>query len=193
MSALDLHNTLFSPEPSYSPHTPSDSRISHTRTISAITVATSSHSHPTEPLLHPSSPSSAAYRDILSRQPAHPDSPRAEWDSSLDGDRVTSIEQRGYWEQSMRRRLRRLRTIKGVLLLLIGECAMTSSRGQPDDGICRCMGCVHFRPLLRRIRRVFDSRPPGCLAVPRHLLPPLTHADHLPRITSAMSPPLYPP
>ncbi|KAA1474093.1 hypothetical protein DENSPDRAFT_840636 [Dentipellis sp. KUC8613] len=131
MSAIDLHNTLFSPEPTFQPRLVPERHGSHTRQQSSLSTTTlqtttSRHSHPTEPLLHSSSFDSYAYQDLLSRQPLHPDGPRAGWDLglNLDGDPVTSREKKGYWEKITRKRLRRLRTIKGVLELLIGAWAL---------------------------------------------------------------------
>ncbi|KAI0310066.1 hypothetical protein OF83DRAFT_917596 [Amylostereum chailletii] len=123
MSALDLHYSIFAPEPSFSPPPSTDSHShQHSRQLSSLsttTVTTSRFSQPTDPLLP--TVDSDAYHDMLSRQPLHPDgrSPRWHSDLRLTGDPITAAEKRGYWERSVRRRLRRLRTVKGTSLLVI--------------------------------------------------------------------------
>ncbi|THH12430.1 hypothetical protein EW146_g7705 [Bondarzewia mesenterica] len=132
MTALDLHHTIFTPEPSFYPTDSFEGNpSSHTRHPSSISTTTlytsvSPYSHPTEPLLSSFGRNTPACYDLLSRQPLHPDGPRAGWDMglNLDGDPVTSYEKKGYWEQRMRSRLRRLRTLKGLLELLIGAWAL---------------------------------------------------------------------
>ncbi|KAI0263181.1 hypothetical protein BC834DRAFT_971467 [Gloeopeniophorella convolvens] len=89
--------------------------------LSMATLTTTSHSHhPSEPLLH-----STAYQEMLARQPLHPDAPHVAWSPDLlfGGDPVPRAEERGYWEMKLRRRLRRLRLLKGVLLSIIGSWA----------------------------------------------------------------------
>ncbi|KAI0043407.1 hypothetical protein FA95DRAFT_1563318 [Auriscalpium vulgare] len=95
--------------------------------MSAITVTTSAaHSHPTEPLLHASTPYASTFHDLLTRQPPHPDTRSPTWDMplSLEGDPVTAHERRGYWERTARKRLRRLRAVDGAILLAIGAWAL---------------------------------------------------------------------
>lgn len=124
MAALYLHNAIFIPEESDPPrgHSP------HTRTISSgtlRTIATShtSHSYTTEPLLQDSSTlASSAYHDMLARQPAHPAGPRTGWDMglALDGQPITTRERKGFWEQTVRRRLKLLKRVKVALELVMG-------------------------------------------------------------------------
>lgn len=125
MAALYLHNAIFIPEESdstrgHSPHT----RTISTGTLRTIATSHTSHSYPTEPLLQDSSTvASSAYHDMLSRQPAHPAGPRTGWDMglSLDGHPMTSRERRRFWEQTVRRRLKLLKTFKVSLELIMGK------------------------------------------------------------------------
>jgi len=125
MAALYLHNAIYTAEHSENNSDSSSSgKARRLRSLSAGTLRTiaSDFSHPTEPLLHSSTSESIAYRDLLSRQPAHPNGPRAGWDIGLDfsGDPTTLRERKIYRERLLRKRLRRLRLGKAVLELVLG-------------------------------------------------------------------------
>jgi len=134
MAALYLHQALFAPEPSVppilspSPHVQLPNRqLSSVSTVTLRTTSHSDHSHPTEALLSPvDTESSAAYLDLLSRQPHHPSSPGSRTDVplNLEGDPMTPGERRSRWERRVRRRLRRLRWTKRTLLVVIGELSV---------------------------------------------------------------------
>lgn len=125
MAALYIHNAIHSMEPSHSPHLPSP----HNRNISTVSsstlrTSTSEYSHPTEPLLHSGTSGSLAYLDLLSHQPVYPHGaePPHSRSISFDGDPNTMRERKGYWERTIRTRLRRLKLWKGLLELVIGAC-----------------------------------------------------------------------
>jgi hypothetical protein len=124
MAALYLHNAIWTPE---HPEDRSSAGFGkpHLRSLSAGTLRTinSDHSHPTEPLLHASTSESIAYRDLLSRQPEHPDGPQAGWNLGLnfEGDPTTIQERKIHQEKSLRRRLRRFRIGKAILEFVFGE------------------------------------------------------------------------
>ena len=149
MAALYLHNAIWSPEqPESAQWTPSSTTTTITatygsnehnnkkqdprppqrprriRSLSAGSLRTvpSDYNHPTEPLLRSGTSESIAYRDLLSRQPPHPDGPQAGWDVglNLDGDPPTVQERRTHRELWLRRRLRRLRMAKATLEVIFG-------------------------------------------------------------------------
>jgi hypothetical protein len=80
------------------------------------------HSHPTEPLLHSNTPESLAYRDLLLSQPLYPDEPGRNLGLSFEGDKTTAQERKGHWEKEVKRKLRWLKLVKGVLEVLFGKC-----------------------------------------------------------------------
>jgi hypothetical protein len=124
MAALYLHNAIHSTETSSSSRSPSSPHNRNISTISSTTLrtSTSEHSHPTEPLLHSGTSESVAYLDLLSRQPVYPHGPQPTHSRSLslDGDPATMRERKGYWERTVKRRLRRLKLWKGSLELVLG-------------------------------------------------------------------------
>ncbi|THV03556.1 hypothetical protein K435DRAFT_791746 [Dendrothele bispora CBS 962.96] len=122
MAALYLHNAIFAQDDSPTPL----STLPHSRSLSSGTVALSVSTHgsyPTEPLL-----SSSVYQHLLSRQPAA-SSDGQQWDMSLsfeDGRPDSSPierERRGYHEQSVRRRLRILKSFKVSLEIIVAVWA----------------------------------------------------------------------
>ncbi|PCH43152.1 hypothetical protein WOLCODRAFT_74244 [Wolfiporia cocos MD-104 SS10] len=134
MAALYLHQALFTPEPSAPPilsqmnpviSSHNDRRLSSISSATLRTASTSDYSHPTESLLDPLSPESAAYLDLLARQPNHPDSPGSPSAGALklDGDPITPNEEKFLWERKVRRKLRRLRWTKRILLMVLSKCA----------------------------------------------------------------------
>ncbi|KIK66255.1 hypothetical protein GYMLUDRAFT_239240 [Collybiopsis luxurians FD-317 M1] len=118
MAALYLHNAIFIPEPS-----DTQDSIPHTRTISLTTLRTitTDKSHPTEPLLHSNNSGSLAYQDLLSMQPGYRDSAVG---LSFDGGRPTLSEKQGYWEKSVKKRLRILKFTGYILELILGIWAL---------------------------------------------------------------------
>ncbi|KAJ3510576.1 hypothetical protein NLJ89_g4594 [Agrocybe chaxingu] len=111
MAAVYLHNALYA----RNPPEPRDSLV-HSRnlsTISSATLLTSTtvHSHPNEPLLHPTAtaPATAAYFEQLSRQPRNPDGTpaRLRWDDrvTLDGGHPPGLGEKGRpWRRGRIRR-----------------------------------------------------------------------------------------
>ncbi|KAI0772414.1 hypothetical protein BD413DRAFT_474121 [Trametes elegans] len=129
-AAVFLHNAIFTtepPPPATLAHRAPNRRVPHDRhlssassTVTLHTTATSEHSHPTEPLIHPGSSASSVYLDILARQPPHPSSPPPRGAGlTLQGDPVTPRERRSLWERSVRKRLKRLRWTARVLIGII--------------------------------------------------------------------------
>ncbi|KAF5376748.1 hypothetical protein D9615_007895 [Tricholomella constricta] len=125
MAALYLHNAIHAPD-----YDPNSSTSPHRRNVSSISNATlqstSEFSHPTEPLLHPSTSESVAYLDLLSRQPTHPSVRRPEWTTSLslDGDPVTPRERKVFRDHSVKMQLRRMSLYKGSLEIMMGAFAV---------------------------------------------------------------------
>lgn len=125
MAALYLHNAVFTPEPSESSRS---SPFPHSRNFSTISGTTlhasgSEHSHPTEPLLHSTTPDSLAYIDLFSGQPTLVDEPGPlEWGThpTLLGDPPTLREKKNIWEKMIRKRLKRLRFLMRSLELIFG-------------------------------------------------------------------------
>ena len=119
MAALHLHNAVFSPP---------DSRLSSSRHIrnlsnlSADETLPSGFSHPTEPLLISSTSESIAYRDLLSRQPNHPDGLEVGQDLGLsfEGDEITPEERKWRQVRQVKRQLRWLKVARGALEVLFG-------------------------------------------------------------------------
>ncbi|KAJ6492815.1 hypothetical protein C8R47DRAFT_422615 [Mycena vitilis] len=129
MAALYLHNSIWVPDAADTPqgHSP------HGRTTSSATLQTlsiSDLSHPTQPLLHSSTSESVAYLDLLSRQPDHPNAPRGSPRGlSFGGDPTTMRERKGFMEQIVRRRLRRLKATMAVLeVIMAGWSIYTTVR-----------------------------------------------------------------
>ncbi|KIK66274.1 hypothetical protein GYMLUDRAFT_929599 [Collybiopsis luxurians FD-317 M1] len=169
MAALYLHNAIFIPEPS-----DTQDSIPHTRTISSTTLRTitTDQSHPTEPLLHSNNSGSLAYQDLLSMQPGYRDSAVG---LSFDGGHPTLSEKQGYWEKSVKKRLRILKLTGYILELILGIWALyntiryfiaytmfNSTPGQAaalalgtSTAVCAtCLGCAAvlsvFQPYLIR-------------------------------------------
>ncbi|TFK92158.1 hypothetical protein K466DRAFT_643503 [Polyporus arcularius HHB13444] len=142
MAAVFLHNAIFTTEPPSLAHPQSgphphwqhrapNRRLPHDRQLSSVSTvtlqtSTSEHSHPTEPLIHPGSSASSVYLDLLARQPTHPSSPPPARGSGLTlrGDPVTARERRTQYEQTVRRRLKRLRWAQRALFVIIGAWAI---------------------------------------------------------------------
>jgi len=121
MAALYLHNALHVSDPrtTPSPHNRNSSIVSG---ATLHTSTTFEHSHPTEPLLHDETLETAAYRDLLSQQPIYADARRATH-LSLVGNPVTFPlrEKTSIWYRQVRRRYSRLKLIKGLVGILLGE------------------------------------------------------------------------
>ncbi|KAJ7613729.1 hypothetical protein DFH06DRAFT_1484557 [Mycena polygramma] len=129
MAALYLHNSIWVPDAAETPQGPSP----HGRTTSSATLQTlsiSDLSHPTQPLLHSSTSESVAYLDLLSRQPDHPNAPRGSPRGlSFGGDPTTMRERKGFMEQVVRRRLRRLKATMAVVeVIMAGWSIYTTVR-----------------------------------------------------------------
>jgi len=110
MTALDLHNKLFTSMTDKHPSVPLN------RTLSLTTVQDSEQNSPTTLNFH-----SSAYLDLLSRQPLHPDGPR-HWDLGLDftGDPATAAECKSLADRTTRAKLRRLQMICVAFEVVLG-------------------------------------------------------------------------
>jgi hypothetical protein len=121
MTALDLHNALFTSDKRLvnAASTPAPMTRKHTRTLSLTTVQEQSHD-PTYPTYN-----SPTYHDLLSRQPLHPDGPR-HWDLGLDltGDPITAAECKSLEDRFIKAKLRRLKWICGVFEIVFGIWAI---------------------------------------------------------------------
>lgn len=156
MAALYLHNVVFTPEPSENSRS---SPFPHSRNLSTVSGTTlhaspSECSHPTEPLLHPTTPDSLAYIDLFSRQPTLVDEPGPlEWgpNPTLLGDPPTLREKKNFWERTLRKRLRRLRLLMRVLELIFGTYPIESRsihfRLWPKRGLGRLQCCAIFHSI----------------------------------------------
>ncbi|KAI0799608.1 hypothetical protein BC629DRAFT_1591787 [Irpex lacteus] len=67
---------------------------------------------------------SAAYLDLLSRQPPHPSEGPAVTELSLHGDPITDRERRRHWERKVRRRLHTLKWARRVFRAIISGWAL---------------------------------------------------------------------
>ncbi|KAF8999878.1 hypothetical protein BDQ17DRAFT_1427609 [Cyathus striatus] len=125
MAAVYIHDSMIATEQ----HNPRP--LSHTRNLSTVSSttlhpSTSDHSQPTEPLLHQpiTESSSTTFHDIPERPPVIPDRSLSgpAWERSivLDGEPVSQREKKGLWELAVRRRLKRLRILKGAFECFIG-------------------------------------------------------------------------
>ncbi|KAG1856736.1 hypothetical protein F4604DRAFT_1797651 [Suillus subluteus] len=121
MTALDLHNALFTSDKRFVNATPMPAPVTrtHTRIVSLTTVQELSHD-PTSPTYN-----SPTYHDLLSRQPLHPDGPR-HWDLGLDltGDPITAAECKSLEDRFIKAKLRRLKWICGVFEVVFGIWAI---------------------------------------------------------------------
>lgn len=108
MTALDLHNKLFTSESDEHPTIPMKRMLSLTKV--------QEHSSPTALTFN-----SPAYLDLISRQPLHPDGPR-HWDLGLDltGDPETAAECKSLEDRTTKAQLRRLQTICMVFEVVLG-------------------------------------------------------------------------
>lgn len=121
MTALDLHNALFTSDKRFVNATPMPAPMTrtHTRILSLTTVREQSYD-PTSPTYN-----SPTYHDLLSRQPLHPDGPR-HWDLGLDltGDPITAAECKSLEDRFIKAKLRRLKWICGVFEVVFGVWAV---------------------------------------------------------------------
>ncbi|KAG1859101.1 hypothetical protein C8R48DRAFT_258115 [Suillus tomentosus] len=119
MTALDLHNALFTSDKRLVNAMPTPTPMTHTRTLSLTTAQEQSH-NPTS-----STYNSPTFHDLLSRQPLHPDGPR-HWDLGLDltGDPITAAECKSLQERFIKAKLRRLKWICGVFEVVLGIWAI---------------------------------------------------------------------
>ncbi|KAJ7726827.1 hypothetical protein DFH07DRAFT_970356 [Mycena maculata] len=131
MAALYLHNSIWVPDAADTPQELSP----HMRTTSSATLQTmqtmhTDQSHPNEPLLHSSTSESVAYLYMLSQQPTHPNYPRGSPPGlNFDGDPTTVRERKGYADQLVRRRLRRLKVVMAILeVIMAGWSLYTTVR-----------------------------------------------------------------
>lgn len=109
MAALDLHHTIFTNE--------KGSDLPLHSAASFLHPAPERDESPTGQLF-----SSAAYQDLIQRQPTHPDGPTSGWDLGLDllGDPITTAERKGLEDRQTKMKLRRLHVINIVFELLFG-------------------------------------------------------------------------
>ncbi|KAG2054597.1 hypothetical protein BDR06DRAFT_1007763 [Suillus hirtellus] len=119
MTALDLHNALFTSDKRLVDAMPTPTPMTHTRTLSLTTAKEQSH-NPTS-----STYNSPTFHDLLSRQPLHPDGPR-HWDLGLDltGDPITAAECKSLQDRFIKAKLRRLKWICGVFEVVLGIWAI---------------------------------------------------------------------
>lgn len=136
MAALYLHQALFQPADDSQLH-PISTRNSRThpgRQLSSFSSATlntsSENSH--APLVDTFT-ESAAYLDLLSRQPPHPSEGPAVTELSLHGDPITDRERRRHWERKVRRRLHTLKWARRVFRAIICECKVLRPTSSPTD------------------------------------------------------------
>ncbi|KAG1775633.1 hypothetical protein EV702DRAFT_1115422 [Suillus placidus] len=123
MTALDLHNALFTSEKRLvngnvtAMSTPTPMTRPRPRILSLTTVQ---EHNPTSPTYN-----SPTYHDLLSRQPLHPDGPR-HWDLGLDltGDPITAAECKSLEDRFIKAKLRRLKWICGVFEVVFGIWAI---------------------------------------------------------------------
>ncbi|KAG1721962.1 hypothetical protein EDB19DRAFT_1916984 [Suillus lakei] len=125
MTALDLHNALFTSDKRFGngnvKPTPSPMTRPHPRILTLSTVQSQDHEqNPTSPTYN-----SPTYHDLLSRQPLHPDGPR-HWDLGLDltGDPITAAECKSLGDRFTKAKLRRLKWICGVFEVVFGIWAI---------------------------------------------------------------------
>ncbi|KAI0085517.1 hypothetical protein BDY19DRAFT_438484 [Irpex rosettiformis] len=127
MAALYLHQALFQPADVPQPHSPSSR---HSRQIlsrqpssfsSATVNASSENSH--APLVE-SYTDSPAYLDLLTRHPPNPFEGSAVTELSLHGDPITERERKGRREQTVRKRLHRLKWARRVFRAIISGWAI---------------------------------------------------------------------
>jgi len=107
MTALDLHNALFTSE--------SDKRLT-TPMNYILSLTTVQDQSPTALTFN-----SPAYLDLVSRQPLHPDGPR-HWDLGLDliGDPLTAAECKSLDDRITKSKLRCLRWVCVVFEVILG-------------------------------------------------------------------------
>ncbi|KAG2117728.1 hypothetical protein DEU56DRAFT_159519 [Suillus clintonianus] len=119
MTALDLHNSLFTSDKRFvnanvsATPTPTPMTRPRPRILSLTTVQ---EHDPTSPTFN-----SPTFHDLLSRQPLHPDGPR-HWDLGLDltGDPLTAAECKSLKGRITKSKLRRLQWISVVFEVVLG-------------------------------------------------------------------------
>ena len=109
MAALSLHHALFTNE--------KDSDLPLRSAASFLHPAPERDASPTSQLF-----TSAAYQDLIQRQPTHPDGPTSGWDLGLDllGDPITAAEHKSLEDHQTKMKLRHLRAINIAFELLFG-------------------------------------------------------------------------
>lgn len=159
MAALNLHNAIFTNE--------KDSDLPLRSAASFLHSAPERDGNPTSQLF-----SSAAYQDLIQRQPTHPDGPTSGWDLGLNllGDPVTAAEHKSLEDHQTKMKLRRLHAINFAFELLFGALATLVVFEAPffTCHVLRYLGNVHHCPLLPCIRRWFGQHRTCLCSRPRH-------------------------
>ena len=109
MAALSLHHAIFTSE--------KDSDLPLRSAASFLHPAPERDGSPTSQLFV-----SAAYQDLIQRQPTHPDGPTSGWDFGLNllGDQITAAEHKSVEDHQTKMKLRRLHAINIAFELLFG-------------------------------------------------------------------------
>ncbi|KAF8550653.1 hypothetical protein OG21DRAFT_388637 [Imleria badia] len=109
MAAVSLHHAIFS--------NGKDSDLPLRSATSFLHTAPEKDGSPTSELF-----TSAAYQDLIQRQPTHPDGPASGWDLGLNllGDPITDAEHKSSEDHQTKMKLRRLRAITITFELVFG-------------------------------------------------------------------------
>ena len=109
MAALRLHHAIYTNE--------KDSDLPLHSASSFLHSAPKRDGSPTGEMF-----TSAAYQDLIQRQPTHPDGPTSGWDLGLNllGDPITGAEHKTLQDHQIKMKLRRLQTISIAFELLFG-------------------------------------------------------------------------
>ena len=153
MAALSLHHALFTNE--------KDSDLPLRSAASFLHPAPERDGSPTSQLF-----ASAAYQDLIQRQPTHPDGPTSGWDLGLDllGDPITAAEHKSLEDHQTKMKLRHLRIINIAFELLFGMLFTFTFWGAISyTYVLRYLGNVHYYSLLPRIPTCMCPRPRDCI------------------------------
>ena len=112
MNALNLHNAIFTNEKADLPM----------RSASSFLHPAPESESPTSQVF-----ASAAYQDLIQRQPTHPNGPMSGWDLGLNllGDPITAEEYKNVKDYHTKMKLRRLHVVNVAFELLFGASCFT--------------------------------------------------------------------